>query len=264
MNNETIIICIVAFLLGMLITNMLKNICGCKTIEGAGLGDKVVNTLTEDEKNSLNNIVDNLTQDKKKFLNDIYEKYREDKNVDNYLKQLENKIPSLYKIINGYRGLIQLGWEDWGKECATFWPLPSWCEDRSKQSDGGGEMKCKDDRCKQTGCRLWKWIEQSPNPLPKREAKCRRMDADHPNQIRNGSRLLMPEDCQHGQSVTASNGNVYKSHGCLIDINWMDPKIDPISGKRGGHHVICDESGCHGRTGMEGTTEKTEDASDSE
>ena len=35
MNSETIVYCVVALLLGMLLANMLKNVCGCKTIEGA-------------------------------------------------------------------------------------------------------------------------------------------------------------------------------------------------------------------------------------
>ena len=34
MKTETIIYCIVALLLGMLLENMLKNMCGCKTVEG--------------------------------------------------------------------------------------------------------------------------------------------------------------------------------------------------------------------------------------
>ena len=34
MNSETIVYCVVALLLGMLLTHMLKDVCGCKTIEG--------------------------------------------------------------------------------------------------------------------------------------------------------------------------------------------------------------------------------------
>ena len=34
MNNQTIVCCVVALLLGMLLANMLKNVCGCKTVEG--------------------------------------------------------------------------------------------------------------------------------------------------------------------------------------------------------------------------------------
>ena len=34
MNNQTIVCCVVALLLGMLLDNMLKNICGCKLTEG--------------------------------------------------------------------------------------------------------------------------------------------------------------------------------------------------------------------------------------
>jgi hypothetical protein len=35
MNTETIVYCVVALLLGMLLANMLKNVCGCKTVEGS-------------------------------------------------------------------------------------------------------------------------------------------------------------------------------------------------------------------------------------
>jgi hypothetical protein len=34
MNTEQIVMCIIALLLGMLIGNMLKNVCGCKVVEG--------------------------------------------------------------------------------------------------------------------------------------------------------------------------------------------------------------------------------------
>ena len=35
MNSDTIVYCVVALLLGMLLANMLKNVCGCKTVEGS-------------------------------------------------------------------------------------------------------------------------------------------------------------------------------------------------------------------------------------
>ena len=34
MNNQTIVCCVVALVLGMLLANMLKNVCGCKLTEG--------------------------------------------------------------------------------------------------------------------------------------------------------------------------------------------------------------------------------------
>ena len=34
MNTENIVMCVVALLLGMLLANMLKNVCGCKVVEG--------------------------------------------------------------------------------------------------------------------------------------------------------------------------------------------------------------------------------------
>ena len=36
MNSETIVMCVVALILGMLMANMLNNVCGCKTVEGQG------------------------------------------------------------------------------------------------------------------------------------------------------------------------------------------------------------------------------------
>ena len=41
MKTETIVMCVVALLLGMLMANMLKSVCGCKTVvEGTWLGKK--------------------------------------------------------------------------------------------------------------------------------------------------------------------------------------------------------------------------------
>ena len=34
MNSETVVMCVVALILGMLLANMLKNVCGCKVVEG--------------------------------------------------------------------------------------------------------------------------------------------------------------------------------------------------------------------------------------
>ena len=34
MKTETIVMCVVALILGMLMANMLKSVCGCKVVEG--------------------------------------------------------------------------------------------------------------------------------------------------------------------------------------------------------------------------------------
>ena len=34
MDSKTIVMCVVALLIGMLLANMLKNVCGCKVVEG--------------------------------------------------------------------------------------------------------------------------------------------------------------------------------------------------------------------------------------
>ena len=39
MNSQTIVMCVVAFIIGMLLAHMLKDVCGCKTVEG--LNDSV-------------------------------------------------------------------------------------------------------------------------------------------------------------------------------------------------------------------------------
>jgi hypothetical protein len=41
MDTKTIVMCVVALLLGMLIANMLKDVCGCKNIEGSGTCDSL-------------------------------------------------------------------------------------------------------------------------------------------------------------------------------------------------------------------------------
>jgi hypothetical protein len=41
MGTDQIMCCIVALILGMLMANMLKNVCGCKTVEGASASDNI-------------------------------------------------------------------------------------------------------------------------------------------------------------------------------------------------------------------------------
>jgi len=38
MDTKTIVICLISLILGMLVANMLKNVCGCKVVEGQGQG----------------------------------------------------------------------------------------------------------------------------------------------------------------------------------------------------------------------------------
>jgi hypothetical protein len=37
MKTETIVMCVVALILGMLLANMLKSVCGCQVVEGVEL-----------------------------------------------------------------------------------------------------------------------------------------------------------------------------------------------------------------------------------
>ena len=39
MNSQTILMCVVSLIFGMLLANMLKSVCGCKVVEGQGDGD---------------------------------------------------------------------------------------------------------------------------------------------------------------------------------------------------------------------------------
>ena len=41
MNLETIVMCVVALILGMLMANMLKSVCGCKVVEGHECEDSI-------------------------------------------------------------------------------------------------------------------------------------------------------------------------------------------------------------------------------
>ena len=36
MKTDHILMCVVALILGMLLANMFKNVCGCKVVEGKG------------------------------------------------------------------------------------------------------------------------------------------------------------------------------------------------------------------------------------
>ena len=50
MNTQTIFMCVVALLIGMLVANMLQNVCGCKKVEGfsAQLGDRTDPSVNPD------------------------------------------------------------------------------------------------------------------------------------------------------------------------------------------------------------------------
>ena len=64
MNTEQILMCVVALILGMLLANMLKSVCGCKNlIEGQihGSGVPVVPICTCDNSQSTCNKDDNLS-----------------------------------------------------------------------------------------------------------------------------------------------------------------------------------------------------------
>lgn len=45
MGTDQIIMCVVALLLGMLLANMLKSVCGCKTVEGQHGGNPTVRRI---------------------------------------------------------------------------------------------------------------------------------------------------------------------------------------------------------------------------
>jgi hypothetical protein len=45
MKTDQIVMCVVALLLGMLLANMLKSVCGCKVVEGQSSGFKLYDEL---------------------------------------------------------------------------------------------------------------------------------------------------------------------------------------------------------------------------
>jgi len=47
MKTETIVMCVVALILGMLIANMLKNVCGCENVVEGGIADSAFNALLD-------------------------------------------------------------------------------------------------------------------------------------------------------------------------------------------------------------------------
>ena len=50
MNSQTIVMCVIALILGMLLANMLKSVCGCKVVEGQrGLCPPGMNAKTYQE-----------------------------------------------------------------------------------------------------------------------------------------------------------------------------------------------------------------------
>ena len=46
MDTKTICYCIVALLLGMLLANMLKDVCGCNVVEGYNTCECIINDAT--------------------------------------------------------------------------------------------------------------------------------------------------------------------------------------------------------------------------
>ena len=72
MKTETIVCCVVAILLGMLLAHMLKNICGCKVVEGQhltikapprGTGDSCLATHYNIQNQGINNIINSIGND---------------------------------------------------------------------------------------------------------------------------------------------------------------------------------------------------------
>jgi hypothetical protein len=51
MDTNTIVYCVFALLLGMILSNMIKNVCGCKVVEG--YNQEVLTNFTDQEKNDL-------------------------------------------------------------------------------------------------------------------------------------------------------------------------------------------------------------------
>jgi len=159
MKTETIVMCVFALLLGMLMANMLKDVCGCKTVEGLEKQEK-----QEELEKDLS--LEDLSQEE-----ELMEEYLSNKNLPK--EELNNKL-YLYILYNrgkitkeGYLdGLLDFGYineethenklktnigysQDWNDSCGLF----SWCKDNAISEHGGGKLKCgADDVCVQAGC----------------------------------------------------------------------------------------------------------------
>ena len=59
MNNEQILMCVVALILGMLLAHMLKSVCGCKVVEGHN-GPRRASSVTATAEYALVNKLDNI------------------------------------------------------------------------------------------------------------------------------------------------------------------------------------------------------------
>ena len=120
------ILCVVALILGMLMANMFKNVCGCKTVD------------------SVEGQVD-------KFLEDLYNQYKnKNMDTDEYLSKL---LDNEYIDEDTYDNLKTNGMETqgWGELCAS--PLPPWCKDKANVNYGGGDLNCSTEmHCGQQGC----------------------------------------------------------------------------------------------------------------
>ena len=62
MNTENMVMCVFALILGMLLADMLKNVCGCKVVEGQNC---VIKTGKEDKNNCVFNKDDCKKHDSK-------------------------------------------------------------------------------------------------------------------------------------------------------------------------------------------------------
>ncbi len=49
MKMETVVYCVVALILGMLLANMLKNVCGCNTVEGFSCEEQCANIIPSED-----------------------------------------------------------------------------------------------------------------------------------------------------------------------------------------------------------------------
>ena len=58
MNSETIVYCVVALILGMLLANMLKSVCGCKVVEGQD--EEYTNWMSELDSKGAKNCLDEV------------------------------------------------------------------------------------------------------------------------------------------------------------------------------------------------------------
>ena len=124
MKTETIVMCVVALLLGMLLANMLKNVCGCKVVEGNLTMPKV-------------NPPENYTiDDIKNMVPPKYKHYLEGEYAQQIVDMINLKAAHTPEEMNKiYLYYVNSGLKDTGKAPYTYDQIDNMAKDETKHRD---------------------------------------------------------------------------------------------------------------------------------